>query len=79
MKWNAYSKSNIKPWFWRNKAQAEIDYVEESKVGFSAFELKWNDKKTSKFSASFTDFYQPENTHIIHKSNFWNHLGTLVK
>ncbi|MBK8819754.1 MAG: ATP-binding protein [Saprospiraceae bacterium] len=74
LKKNAYMKNNIKSWFWRNKAQSEIDYIEESKTGFSAFEMKWNPHKKTKFSSSFTNFYQPEETFTIHPSNFWNFL-----
>ena len=54
--------------------QAEIDYIEEGRDGFTAFELKWNDKKSTKFSTTFTDFYQPKDTFLINRSNFWNQL-----
>ena len=74
LKLNTYQKLPVKSWFWRSKMHAEIDYVEEGSDGFTAFELKWNDKKTSKFSTTFTDFYQPRETFIINKSNFWDQL-----
>lgn len=74
LKLNAYQKLSNKSWFWRSKSQAEIDYVEEGKDGFTAYELKWNDKKSTRFSTTFTDFYQPKETHIINRSNFWEHL-----
>ncbi len=74
LKLNTYQKLPVKRWFWRSKMHAEIDYVEEGSDGFTAFELKWNDKKTSKFSTTFTDFYQPRETFIINKSNFWDQL-----
>lgn len=74
LKLNTYQKLPVKSWFWRSKMHAEIDYVEEGSDGFTAFELKWNDKKASKFSTTFTDFYQPRETFIINKSNFWDQL-----
>ena len=74
LKLNTYQKLPVKRWFWRSKMHAEIDYVEEGSDGFTAFELKWNDKKASKFSTTFTDFYQPRETLIINKSNFWDQL-----
>ncbi len=74
LKLSTYQKLPVKSWFWRSKMHAEIDYVEEGSDGFTAFELKWNDKKTSKFSTTFTDFYQPRETFIINKSNFWDQL-----
>lgn len=74
LKFNNYQKLPIKSWFWRSKTQAEIDYVEEGRDGFTAFELKWNDKRDKKFSTTFTDFYKPKETYTINKSNFWNQL-----
>lgn len=74
LKLNAYQKLPVKSWFWRSKMHAEIDYVEEGKDGFTAFELKWNEKKNVRFSTTFTDFYQPKETIIINRSNFWNQL-----
>lgn len=71
IKYNQYVKNNYKSWFWRNKAQAEIDYIEEKNGNYYAFEIKWNPKKKSKFSTSFLDFYQPKAEITIHKENFW--------
>jgi predicted AAA+ superfamily ATPase len=74
LKLNTYQKLPIKHWFWRSKMNAEIDYIEEGKDGFTAFELKWNEKKNARFSTTFTDFYKPQETFIVNRSNFWNHL-----
>lgn len=74
LKLNNYQKLPIRQWFWRSKMYAEIDYVEEGKDGFTAYELKWNEKKTARFSTTFTDFYKPKETFIINKSNFWQHI-----
>lgn len=58
--------------FWRTRTQQEVDYVEESATGLSAWEMKWNAKKaTGSLPASFysaypnarTDFVTPESIH----------------
>jgi uncharacterized protein len=74
LKSNTYKKLAIKSWFWRSKMHAEIDYIEEQKDSITAFELKWDEKKKAKFSTTFTDFYQPRETIIVNRSNFWNLL-----
>ncbi|MFZ1751933.1 MAG: ATP-binding protein [Saprospiraceae bacterium] len=74
LKKNSYHKLRLKTWFWRNKSQAEIDYIEESPEGITAFELKWSEKKKAKFSTSFTDFYQPSGTQVINRQNYWKYL-----
>lgn len=74
LKLNTYHKLPVKSWFWRSKMHAEIDYIEEGKDGFTAFELKWNEKKNARFSVTFTDFYKPKETFIVNRSNFWNQL-----
>ena len=63
-----------KSYFWRNKLQAEIDYVEMSESKYRAFKIKWNPKKQARFSKSLTDFYLPESTEVINSSNFWKYL-----
>lgn len=74
VKANAYHKKNVKTWFWRSKAKAEIDLVEEKAGSFTAYELKWNEHKKARFSTTFTDFYQPMASHVIHPGNFWQFL-----
>lgn len=74
LKMNVYQKNNVKSWFWRSKTQSEIDYVEENKFGFTAYEMKWNPHKKGKFSSSFINFYHPEETLTIHPTNFWNFI-----
>lgn len=62
-------------YFWRNKQQAEIDYVEEIDGKIYAFEFKWNPEAKSKFPQAFLDAYQPAETKIIHRENFWQWLN----
>ncbi|HWK07842.1 MAG TPA: ATP-binding protein [Puia sp.] len=58
-------------YFWRNKAQAEVDYIEEIDGKLYAYEFKWNPNAKSKFPASFIEAYKPVKTEVIHQANFW--------
>lgn len=62
-------------YFWRNKQQAEIDYVEEIDGKIYAYEFKWNPLAKVKFSASFLEKYKPVETKVIHPENFWQWLN----
>lgn len=62
-------------YFWRNKQQAEVDYVEEIDGKIYAFEFKWNPAAKPKFPHAFIDNYQPAETKIIHQENFWQWLN----
>jgi len=56
--------------FWRTTQQQEIDYVEELKGKFSAFEFKWNTKKaSSKFPKTFIANYPIEKTLVVTPAN----------
>ena len=44
--------------FWRTAQKQEVDLVEESAGGLSAYEIKWNPKKSAMaFSKTFTEAY----------------------
>lgn len=63
------------PYFWRTTSQTEIDYIEETNGKLSAFEFKFSENKKAKFATSFVEAYLPQETKIIHKSNFWDWLS----
>lgn len=71
----AYHGFHGRTYFWRNKQQAEIDYIEEIDGKIYAFEFKWNPEAKSKFPQAFLESYQPEETKIIHRENFWQWLN----
>lgn len=58
IKINRYAQKNVTHWFWRTTARQEVDFLEVSAQKMSAFEFKWNPKK-SKVSAplSFQNAY----------------------
>ncbi len=71
----AYHGFYGRTYFWRNKQQAEIDYIEEIDGKIYAFEFKWNPKAKVKFPKAFLDTYQPLETKIINQENFWQWLN----
>ena len=68
-------KLNYEHWhgryyFWRTYQQQEIDWIEEVDGGFSAFEFKWNGKKSNKkFPKTFLDNYVVNTTLIVTPDN----------
>ena len=44
MKFNHYHSRWVNSYFWRTRAQQEIDLVEDADGKLSAFEVKWNSK-----------------------------------
>ena len=63
-------------YFWRKKAQAEIDYIEEINGRLHAFEFKWNPAAKSKFPKAFIKAFKPAQAEVIHRDNFWQWLKT---
>ena len=70
-----YNGFHGRTYFWRNKQQAEVDYVEEIDGKIYAFEFKWNPESKVKFPQAFTEKYQPVATKVIHRYNFWQWLN----
>jgi hypothetical protein len=74
MKQLSYSGFYGKTHYWRNTQQAEIDFIEINEGEISAFEIKYNPNKKVHFTKSFTEKYQPKNTHVVNSDNFWEYL-----
>lgn len=70
-----YNGFHGRTYFWRNKQQAEIDYVEEIDGKIYAYEFKWNPLAKAKFPSSFLEKYKPMETKVIHSENFWQWLN----
>jgi uncharacterized protein len=71
----SYHGFHGRTYFWRNKLQAEVDYIEEIDGKIYAFEFKWNLTAKSKFPQAFVENYQPAITIVIHRDNFWQWLN----
>lgn len=69
VKRNEYKKFFANSYFWRNKQQQEVDYVEEIDGKIFGFEFKWKQNRKVKLSKSFTSNYNASNQ-IIDNNNF---------
>lgn len=56
-------------YFWRNHAQAEIDYIEEYDWKLHTYEFKWWNKK-AKMPRSFIEAYPESSFEVINKDIF---------
>jgi uncharacterized protein len=69
LKYNRYNQKLTKAYFWRNYAQAEIDYIEEKDGQFDTFEFKYNPNKKTKLPKNFSDNYSVKNYQTITPQN----------
>lgn len=70
MKMKAWKDVTSKSYFWRNKQQREVDYIEEQYGELTAYEMKWNTQKNHKVTLAFTNAYPSAKTEIITPLNF---------
>jgi predicted AAA+ superfamily ATPase len=70
MKMKAWKEISTKSYFWRNKQQREVDYIEEQYGELTAYEMKWNTQKNHKVTLAFTNAYPSAKTEIITPLNF---------
>ena len=74
MKANQRKDLSPNQYFWRTYGQKEIDYIEERDSKLSAFEFKWNKKKT-KIPKEFLDAYKNAEFEIINRENYLKFLN----
>jgi predicted AAA+ superfamily ATPase len=70
IKFLSYHQRFVNSYFWRTHAQQEIDYIEEGEGKMAAFEFKWSEKHSPKFSRSFLQAYPGTDTQAINRGNF---------
>ena len=70
MKMKAWKEISTKSYFWRNKQQREVDYIEEKYGELTAYEMKWNTQKNHKVTLAFTNAYPSAKAEIITPLNF---------
>ena len=70
LKMKAWKDISTKSYFWRNKQQREVDYIEEQYGELTAYEMKWNSEKNHKVTLAFTNAYPTAKTEIITPLNF---------
>jgi len=70
-KYNHYKGRYVNSYFWRTTQQQEIDYIEETDGAFTAFEMKWNPRKSATaFPSTFTNAYPVADKAIITPDNY---------
>ncbi|MBO4806529.1 MAG: ATP-binding protein [Paludibacteraceae bacterium] len=75
IKRNHYTGHYCNTYFWRTKAQQEIDYIEECDGSMTAFEMKWNPNKgKTAFPNSFLDAYTIKETVVVTPDNYLDWL-----
>jgi len=74
IKMHHFSRTEMKPYFWRTKQQQEIDYIEEINGELMAYECKWSPAAKVSFSSTFLDAYKPRETRVIHRENYIDFL-----
>lgn len=75
IKRNHYQQNYCNIYFWRTKSQLEIDYIEEQNGQMTAFEMKWNPKKSNtSIPDAFLKAYDVKETVIITPDNYLDYL-----
>ncbi len=74
LKFNNIRQADLNSYFWRTSQQQEVDYIEEYEGKISAFEFSYNLIKKKHISRTFLKNYEPENTLIVNKENFWDFI-----
>lgn len=75
IKRNHYQQNYCNIYFWRTKSQLEIDYIEEQNGQMTAFEMKWNPKKSNtSIPKTFLNAYDVKETVVITPENYLEYL-----
>jgi predicted AAA+ superfamily ATPase len=65
-------------YFWRTTTQQKIDFIEEAEGQLSAFECKWSNKASVRFSSTFTNAYPNVELKVINPATIEAELGVGV-
>jgi len=63
--------------FWRTTQQQEIDYIEETRGEFRAYEFKWNPEKKAALSKTFANAYPLKSFGVINPGNYHEFLSEI--
>ncbi len=74
VKFNQYATRSVNSYFWRTAQMQEIDYLEEVDGVLSAFEFKWNPKKSAKSNPTFKRAYPDVQIVTITPDNYMDFL-----
>lgn len=66
----SYQQIHANQYFWRTRQQQAIDYIEDIDGQLYAFEFKWNPKRKTRFSKTFTTNYSVKKTSLVNRDNY---------
>lgn len=69
MKQNLHGQFNRNLYFWKTYDRQEIDLIEETPDGLSAFEIKWSEEKV-KVPVAFAKNYPEAAFHLVNRKNY---------
>ena len=75
LKYQSYSRMNLNNYFWRNKNQQELDWLEENNNQLTAYELKWNVKDNPKPPPSWRKAYLGAKFIVINPDNYLDYIS----
>jgi predicted AAA+ superfamily ATPase len=70
IKYQSYHRMQVNNYFWRHKNQQEIDWVEETESGLSAFEIKWNPDAKVRIPKQWEKAYSTARFIVLNRDNF---------
>lgn len=74
IKYLTYNDVNYNAFFWRNKSQQELDWLEEINGNLFAYEIKWNPKANVKPPAAWLKAYQGSKFTVINTENYLDYI-----
>lgn len=75
MKQNLHNRYGRNLYFWKTYDRQEINLIEESASGLSAFEMKWS-KDDAKEPVAFAKAYPEASFHTINRNNYLDYIGS---
>lgn len=71
IKYNRYHGNFVNYYFWRTTQQQEIDFIEEQDGKFTAFEMKWNPRKSNiTIPKTFKEAYSIKDAVVVTPDNY---------
>jgi len=74
LKKDLYAKNFARRWFWRTRQKQEIDLIHEKEGVFTAYEIKWNEKRKTSCPFPFRSAYPDVNFCVVNRENFIEYL-----
>jgi len=66
--------ASVVSYFWLTHTKQQMDYLEISEKGRTAYQISWQKNKKIKVPKSFTDAYPDFKTSVVFRATFWGFL-----